>query len=626
MDPTSNIGGRGLFLLAYQGLGLAQESLIQRTSTHKIEDFVFTSPTKNAEEDISTAQSTNSIVAATTTTNNSRVKVGFVSFFFRRHPVGRLLSKIITHLDPSEFDVYLIIQQDLHRQEEHSKSKQDPITEYLHSNIPKYHILRIPRDESSALATLRAENFDVIVYGDIFMDAFIAHLAMYRIGKVQVAFWGHPFTSGYESIDYFISSDRFESQHDKFRYQHYQEQLVRFDSLSFQLLLERPTLIETTNNEESTVGTTYNALPNYVPRSLHSIWNNSNTVGTTGNISSLFYNRRKEVLAWITSIGYDVYDMPIDDVALCKALLQHSSQNTEDVCSVNSSRIEKDATAGFIGSIIQQMHPMFDLAIYHILLRDPYAIILLSRNGKQSVWEESLRTRLVATITTLWENDKTQNISADNTLQTTLEALLTRVLFVNQMQHVQYEQLVCSMDVTLDTFPFGGGVTLSDGLGGCGVHMRNTNTKSTGAQPNTSTSMKSDETAYGHYISPIVPFVTSGQLQSVHQIGAGIASKLGPNMSIYARSVPDRDRSLNADTARAEFHHDMYTTHMHYIHEYATAAAATATASHASKMYVQIDCEQTQQDVVERKINELLYDSTEAAQEWSDFLHRVVMK
>ena len=83
--------------------------------------------------------------------------------------------------------------------------------------IPKDHILRIPRDESSALTTLRAENFDVIVFGDVFMDAFIAHLAMYRFGKVQVAFWGHPFTSGYDSIDYFISSDQFESQRDKIR-------------------------------------------------------------------------------------------------------------------------------------------------------------------------------------------------------------------------------------------------------------------------------------------------------------------------------------------------------------------------------------------------------------------------
>ena len=43
------------------------------------------------------------------------------------------------------------------------------------------------------------------------MDSFIAHLSMIRLAVTQVAFWGHPFSSGYPSIDYFITSDSFES-------------------------------------------------------------------------------------------------------------------------------------------------------------------------------------------------------------------------------------------------------------------------------------------------------------------------------------------------------------------------------------------------------------------------------
>ena len=50
-----------------------------------------------------------------------------------------------------------------------------------------------------------------------------------------------------------------------------------------------------------------------------------------------------------------------------------------------------------------------------------------------------------------------------------------------------YEQLLCAGDVTLDPFPFGGGITLSDSIR-CNV-----------------------------------PFVTSPMLQAVHSIGTGIA-------------------------------------------------------------------------------------------------------
>ena len=33
---------------------------------------------------------------------------------------------------------------------------------------------------------------------------------MMRLAEIQVAFWGHPFTTGFPTIDYFITSDSFE--------------------------------------------------------------------------------------------------------------------------------------------------------------------------------------------------------------------------------------------------------------------------------------------------------------------------------------------------------------------------------------------------------------------------------
>jgi hypothetical protein len=45
------------------------------------------------------------------------------------------------------------------------------------------------------------EAFDIMIYGDVFMDSFVAHLAMLRVASVQVCFWGHPFTTGENKYD-----------------------------------------------------------------------------------------------------------------------------------------------------------------------------------------------------------------------------------------------------------------------------------------------------------------------------------------------------------------------------------------------------------------------------------------
>jgi protein O-GlcNAc transferase len=69
----------------------------------------------------------------------------------------------------------------------------------------------------------------VLIFPEIGMDKVSAQLAAQRLAAVQCASWGHPVTSGFPTIDYFISSDRMEPADAA---QHYSERLVRLPNLS----------------------------------------------------------------------------------------------------------------------------------------------------------------------------------------------------------------------------------------------------------------------------------------------------------------------------------------------------------------------------------------------------------
>ena len=69
----------------------------------------------------------------------------------------------------------------------------------------------------------------VLIFPEIGMDKVSAQLAAQRLAAVQCASWGHPVTTGFPTIDYFISSDLMEPAGAE---GHYSEQLIRLPNLS----------------------------------------------------------------------------------------------------------------------------------------------------------------------------------------------------------------------------------------------------------------------------------------------------------------------------------------------------------------------------------------------------------
>jgi predicted O-linked N-acetylglucosamine transferase (SPINDLY family) len=69
----------------------------------------------------------------------------------------------------------------------------------------------------------------VLIYPEIGMDPVAALLAGQRLAPVQCNSWGHPETSGFPTIDYFLSSDLMEPPDGQ---DHYTERLIRLPNLS----------------------------------------------------------------------------------------------------------------------------------------------------------------------------------------------------------------------------------------------------------------------------------------------------------------------------------------------------------------------------------------------------------
>ena len=111
----------------------------------------------------------------------------------------------------------------------------DSVGRELAASADRYVVL--PRELPQARRKVLENSVDVLVYPDIGMDATTYALAFSRLAPVQCTTWGHPETTGLETIDYFVSSEQMESPEAA---AHYSERLVKLPSLT--LLFRRSEL------------------------------------------------------------------------------------------------------------------------------------------------------------------------------------------------------------------------------------------------------------------------------------------------------------------------------------------------------------------------------------------------
>ncbi|HEX3096877.1 MAG TPA: tetratricopeptide repeat protein [Usitatibacter sp.] len=140
-----------------------------------------------------------------------RLRIGFVGGIFRDCTAGRYFERWVTGLDARRFERFVY----------HTSAIEDGFTERIAQGADRYAALR-----SGALdvaARLAGDALDVIVHPEVGMMPLSYLLAALRLAPVQVAGWGHPVTTGSDTIDHYVTCGAMEPP-DAAR--HYAERLI----------------------------------------------------------------------------------------------------------------------------------------------------------------------------------------------------------------------------------------------------------------------------------------------------------------------------------------------------------------------------------------------------------------
>ena len=122
-----------------------------------------------------------------------RLRIGFASGIFRDCTAGRYFERWITGLDAQRFERFVY----------HSAPLADDFTRRIAASAEHFATLR--GGYAACAEHIAADNLDVLVQPEVGMTPLSCLLAALRLAPVQMAGWGHPVTTGSDSIDHYIT-------------------------------------------------------------------------------------------------------------------------------------------------------------------------------------------------------------------------------------------------------------------------------------------------------------------------------------------------------------------------------------------------------------------------------------
>ena len=149
---------------------------------------------------------------------NEPVRVGIVSGYFRHHSNWKVpIRGWLARLDRRHFRLFGY----------HTGTRTDAETKAAAGLCERF--VQGPLSLENWRRAIGSDAPHVLIYPEVGMDPVSVRLAAQRLAPVQCTSWGHPDTSGFPTLDYFISSEMMEPPDGE---EHYSERLVRLPNLS----------------------------------------------------------------------------------------------------------------------------------------------------------------------------------------------------------------------------------------------------------------------------------------------------------------------------------------------------------------------------------------------------------